>query len=137
MNKSIAAEEITSGIDGEKIRTHDVITSPNQPMIAGLAQNDLITLNNLEEFSVTGGGGLLTFTRNAGSEAPYMLTTSQLNQINASNKWPFMIAVIGGTPYPDITYTATGSPGSFIAIQVNLHNDGSGVNLDTTVVQFS
>jgi len=49
MNKSIATEELTSGIDGQKIRVIDVVNLPNQPILSALAGTDAVNKNNLLE----------------------------------------------------------------------------------------
>lgn len=80
---------------------------------------------------------VITFTLDTTKSAPYTLTSPQLASVNAFGRYPNFIALIGGTVSPDIQPTYTGAVGAFSAITIALHDNGSGMNADTTVVQFS
>lgn len=68
----------------------------------------------------------------------YTLTSPQLASVNAFGpRYPNFVALIAGRQVSDIQPTYTGSPGSFTQIDIQLHDDGSGLNADTTLVQFS
>jgi hypothetical protein len=79
----------------------------------------------------------LVVTRNSGTTSPYTLTSGQRAQVNAYGRYPTFAAFISGLQYDDIYPIYTGSPGSFTSVIVQLHDDGTGNNPDTTVVQFS
>jgi len=70
MKKQIAVDELTSGIAGQKIETHDVITSPNQPVLSALDGSDLITVNNLNE-AIPDPGGSTQGMIPAGTAIPF------------------------------------------------------------------
>lgn len=68
----------------------------------------------------------------------YNLSPTELIEVNKfSNKYPSFSAYINGVLFPDITAAYTGSPGSFTQVTIALHDNGSGMNADNTVVQFS
>lgn len=77
---------------------------------------------------------VITKTFAASSVGPYVLTAPELAKVNEVAKYPNFVALIGGTPFPDIQPTYTGSPGSFTQIRIELHGDPTP---ETVTVQFS
>ena len=67
----------------------------------------------------------------------YTLSVGELAAINTYSRYPNFVAIIGGTPFPDIQPTYNGTLGSLTSVTVQLHSDGSGDNVDTTTIQFS
>lgn len=72
MRKQIAVDIITSGIAGEKITTHEVINSPNQPSYAALTDNDLVTKYNLNQV-LPDATSTITGKINAGTTIPAVI----------------------------------------------------------------
>lgn len=72
-----------------------------------------------------------------GDPTTYFLTSDQLSDVNAIGRIPNFVALIAGTPFPDIQPTYTGNAGDYSSISVNVHDDGTGHSPENVLVQFS
>lgn len=122
--------------DGERTVIENIAAYDSAPALASLLGADLICKDNLTE-AVPYIAPILTFDLDTTESAPYTLTSPQLASVNDFGKYPSFVAIISGEPFTDIQPIYTGSPGSFTQVQIKLHDDGTGTNLDDTTVQFS
>ena len=132
---TIQANVIRSN-DGGRTVIENIAAYDSAPALAGLLGSDLVCKDNLTEAVPTIVPPLL-FDLDTTESAPYTLTSPQLASVNDFGKYPSFVALIRGDVFSDIQPVYTGSPGSFTQVQIKLHDDGSGTNLDDTTVQFS
>ena len=72
-----------------------------------------------------------------GAADVYTLSAGELADVNSIGRWPNFVATIAGVEFKDIIPTYNGIVGGFTSVTVQLHGNGSGVNIDDTIFQFS
>jgi len=89
--------------------------------------------------SITPSADVITKTRTTSDADTYTLTSGELIILNTYTRYPNFVAIVTATgqQFFDIYPTYTGTVGSFTACVVQLHSDGSGLNADNTIIQFS
>jgi hypothetical protein len=132
----IAVNNIVSGLTGAVVSIRDIFRYEGSlTLIDFTSDDDIPNLRAVK--ALIGSSTIVNESINAGGSSTYPVNSIDLAVINGFGRYPNFVAVVAGAITPDIQPTFSGVPGSFSAISIGLHNDGTGVNPDDTEVQFS
>lgn len=122
-------------IEGGKITVRDLMTDEGGRTYIDFGQYDYITKKALEGFNPSAAviDALIPTTE----PDVYTFSVGELVILNTYTRYPNFVALINGTPFPDIQPTYVGGVGVFTACTVQLHSNGAGGNQDETYIQFS
>lgn len=130
-----AVNRILHPIEGGKIGLRDFMTDEGERTYIDFDTYDYITKKALEGFNPA--LPIVTHLAEVGDDDVYTLTVDELATINTYTRYPNFVALINGTPFPDIQPTYNGDLGSLTSVTVQLHSDGLGLNVAETFMQFS
>ena len=131
----VYADELAAGNDAKILSNNPITLTQSEPLIS-MNGTDLVTKDNLSEFAPI----VVTHFAEIGDPDVYTLTVGELADVNTYGRYPNFVAIVvnaTGRQFFDIIPEYDGNPGAFTAVNVQLHGDGAGVNVDGTFIQFS
>lgn len=131
----IQANEIASG-NGTPIEAQDVVVYKYSYPLADLPGNAHITKDHLGALASPAVPIMLDTTQ----PSLYTLTADEVSAVNELSRQPNFSAVTdSGQSWGDIypIYTPAFGVGAYSDIKIVLHDNGSGLNSENTLVQFS
>lgn len=132
----IQVDEIAAN-NGGKTEFENTATYKTLPILALMGPNDFVAKSHL----AGGSGNGVQLPLDTTEPSLYTLNGTELGAVNALGRQPNFSAVTssGQGNWSDIypIYTPYNAYGAYTQIQVVLHDDGSGLNAEDTLVQFS